>query len=56
MTPLALVASLGVVSISRAVYKQAVSYLQTTQPILVSYGHKMILSVLLGEVEGNIRA
>jgi len=56
MAPFALVARPGVVSFPRAVYEQAVSYLQTARIILVPYGRKMILSGLFGEGEDNIRA
>ncbi len=56
MAPLALVAQPGVVSFPRAVYEQAVSYLQTTRTIPVPCGRKMILSGLFGGGEDNIRA
>jgi hypothetical protein len=56
MAPLALIAHPAVVSFPRAVYEQAVSYLQTTRTILVPCGRKMVLSGLFGGGEDNIRA
>jgi hypothetical protein len=56
MAPLALVAHPTIVSLSHAVYEQAVSHLQTARTILVPCGRKMILSGLFGGGEDNIRA
>jgi hypothetical protein len=56
MAPLALVARPGVESFPRAVYEQAVAYLQATRTILVPCGRKMILPELFGGREDNIRA
>jgi hypothetical protein len=56
MAPLALVGRPGVVSISRTIYEQAVSYLRMTRSALVPCGRKMLLSGLFGGGEDNIHA
>lgn len=56
MAPLALVARPRILSFPRAVYEQAVSYLQTTRTILVPCGVKMILSGLFVDGKVNIYA
>jgi len=52
----ALVARPAVVTFPRAVYEQAVSYLQATGTILALYDHKMLLSGLSGRGKDNIHA
>lgn len=54
--PLARVAWLGVVQFLSGVYKRAVSYPQTTQPILVPCDRKMISSGLFGKGKDSICA
>ena len=56
MAPLALVTRPGILSFPRAVYEQAVSYLQTTRTIPVPCGVKMILSGLFVDGKVNIYA
>jgi hypothetical protein len=56
MAPFALVARPRVVLFPRAVYEQALLYLQTTWTIPVPCSHKMILSGLFGGEKDNIHA